>query len=85
MAGVASFLYRSVFKRSSTLLLSAVVGGVILERGLDIIAEEIFHNINRGVRNTSCFIKLVESISDVIVSVPLLYFSYYGMTSGINT
>ncbi|XP_013929019.1 PREDICTED: cytochrome b-c1 complex subunit 9 [Thamnophis sirtalis] len=42
-------LYRFVFRRTSTLVLTVVVGAVIFERGFDQATEAIFCRLNEGV------------------------------------
>ncbi|XP_034282046.1 cytochrome b-c1 complex subunit 9 [Pantherophis guttatus] len=41
-------LYRFVFRRTSTLVFTVVVGAVIFERGFDQATEAIFCRLNEG-------------------------------------
>lgn len=50
MSGIASVFYRAIFKRSSTIFLTAVVSAVVIERTIDTLGEDIFHQMNKGVR-----------------------------------
>ncbi|XP_076667569.1 cytochrome b-c1 complex subunit 9-like [Andrena cerasifolii] len=45
---VARFLYRYVFKRTSTFVLSIVVTSMFFERAYDHACEEIFEWVNEG-------------------------------------
>lgn len=47
---VARFLYRYVFKRTSTFVLGIVVTSMFFERAYDHVCEEIFEWVNEGVR-----------------------------------
>ncbi|XP_007434851.1 cytochrome b-c1 complex subunit 9 [Python bivittatus] len=44
----AQKLYRLVFRRTSTLVFTVVVGAVIFERGFDQITDNIFYRLNEG-------------------------------------
>lgn len=44
-----SFLYQLIFKRTGTMVLTAVLGGIILETAIDNISEAIFFKYNKGV------------------------------------
>ncbi|XKL64689.1 hypothetical protein PGB90_004775 [Kerria lacca] len=43
-----SFLYQLIFKRTGTMVLTAVLGGIILETAIDNISEAIFFKYNKG-------------------------------------
>lgn len=49
MGKLATVAYRAIFKRSGTMVALAVIGGVFLERTIDVIGENIFFSINKGV------------------------------------
>ncbi|KAF3424847.1 hypothetical protein E2986_11014 [Frieseomelitta varia] len=46
---MASFLYNVLFKRSSTFTVTILVSCFIFERGLDLVADQIFEQVNQGV------------------------------------
>ena len=46
---MANFLYNVLFKRSSTFTVTILVGCFIFERGLDVITDKIFEQVNQGV------------------------------------
>ncbi|XP_011306403.1 cytochrome b-c1 complex subunit 9 [Fopius arisanus] len=43
-----SFLYNAVFKRTSTFMLAIVGGSFFFERAVDVTADAIFDNYNKG-------------------------------------
>ncbi|KAM8961182.1 cytochrome b-c1 complex subunit 9 [Pelodytes ibericus] len=43
-----SFLYKSVFRRTSTFALAVVVGVLVFERGFEQGTEELYNHLNRG-------------------------------------
>ncbi|KAK9294347.1 hypothetical protein QLX08_011017 [Tetragonisca angustula] len=45
---MANFLYNVLFKRSSTFTVTILVGCFIFERGLDVITDKIFEQVNQG-------------------------------------
>ncbi len=45
---VSSLLYRGVLQRTSTFVLSVMVGAVIFERAFDSLSDEIWYSTNRG-------------------------------------
>ena len=51
MAGLATAAYNAVFKKTSSLILAAVVGAFFFERTVDVVSTAIFDNNNRGVSN----------------------------------
>lgn len=50
--GLASFLYQGILKRSPTMLLTALLGAVFIEEGIDYSSIYIFNWINQGVSRT---------------------------------
>jgi len=46
--GIGSLLYRSVFRRASSVAVVMVGGALFYERGLDMMADLIFDNLNKG-------------------------------------
>ena len=49
MAGVATFAYNTLFKKTSTFVAGAVFLAFFFERGVDSLTDSIFDSINRGV------------------------------------
>jgi len=48
MAGIVSFAYQNVFRRTSTFVATAVLAAFFFERGVDVITDNVFDNYNRG-------------------------------------
>lgn len=46
---VSRFIYRYIFKRTSSFVLSIVIASVFFERAYDQACENIFEWINKGV------------------------------------
>ena len=49
LSGISDFLYRNVFRRTSTFVLAIVGGGFMFERGFDKIGDTIYETRNKGV------------------------------------
>jgi ubiquinol-cytochrome c reductase subunit 9 len=49
MAGVGSFLYNALFKRTSTFALTIIGGSFFFERSFEMISDSMYDNINQGV------------------------------------
>ncbi|CAI9539136.1 unnamed protein product [Staurois parvus] len=45
-----NFVYRSLFRRTSTFTLTIVVGALVFERAFDQGADAVFDHLNQGVR-----------------------------------
>ncbi len=49
MSGIATTLYRSVFKRASSVVVVIIGMAFIYERGTGLVSDYIFDSINKGV------------------------------------
>lgn len=57
MAGVASLVYNTLFKRTSTYVTVAVIFAFVYEAGTDKLTDTIYDNYNRGV--SPCFLHFI--------------------------
>ncbi|XP_076177430.1 ubiquinol-cytochrome C reductase complex subunit oxen [Ptiloglossa arizonensis] len=48
MAGIASTAYKLIFKRTSTFALAILASTFFFERGINVVADSIFDNANKG-------------------------------------
>lgn len=55
---LSTFIYQTLFRRTSTFAVTIVVGAVIFERVFDQGGDAIFEQLNRGVRVSFCAFNL---------------------------
>lgn len=58
MAGISRTIYNAVFKRTSTFALAVIATAFFFERTVDLGAEKLFEEVNKGVSNYVTVIKL---------------------------